>query len=54
VLVLMLALLYQVGRTGPDFWGGQWILLERAFHPFSALFVVSGSLMISTIRVPKP
>ena len=24
------------------------------FHPFSLLFLASGSLMISTIRVPKP
>ena len=54
VLVLLLALLYKAGLTGPDFWGGQWMLIDRAFHPFSVLFVVSGSLMISTIRVPKP
>ena len=29
-------------------------LMGRGFHPFSILFAVSGSLMISTIRIPKP
>ena len=54
VLVLLLAALYATGRTGDEFWLGRWIVADRAFHPFSALFVLSGSLMISTIKVPKP
>lgn len=54
VLVIVLAVLFQFGLTGPDFWLGEWDLLGRAFHPFSLLFLVSGSLMISTIKVPKP
>lgn len=53
VLVLLLAGLYYAGLTGPSFPGGAWTVLEREFHPFSLLFVTSGSLMISTIRVPK-
>jgi CDP-diacylglycerol---serine O-phosphatidyltransferase len=53
-IVLILAILYRTSHTGADFLGGHWTLLERIFHPFSLLFVVSGSLMISTIKVPKP
>jgi len=33
---------------------GEWRVLGRAFHPLSALYLLSGSLMISTIRIPKP
>jgi CDP-diacylglycerol--serine O-phosphatidyltransferase len=54
ILVLVMALLYRLGLTGESFWLGRWVIFGRAFHPFSALFFVSGSLMISTIRVPKP
>jgi CDP-diacylglycerol--serine O-phosphatidyltransferase len=54
VLVLLLAVLYWRGATGDDFWLGRWDWLGRVFHPFAALYVVSGSLMISTVRVPKP
>jgi CDP-diacylglycerol--serine O-phosphatidyltransferase len=53
VLVLLLAGLYYAGLTEPVFVGGVWTVMGREFHPFSLLFVVSGSLMISTIRVPK-
>jgi CDP-diacylglycerol--serine O-phosphatidyltransferase len=54
VLVLAMAVLFRFDLTGPDFWGGGTKILGRDFHPFSLLFVASGSLMISTIRVPKP
>ena len=54
VLVLLLALFYRLGATGPSFPGGQWELMGGTLHPFSVLFFVSGSLMISTIKVPKP
>ena len=54
LLVIVMAVVYRLGLTGQNFWWGQWTLLERIFHPFSLLFVVSGSLMISTIKVPKP
>jgi CDP-diacylglycerol--serine O-phosphatidyltransferase len=53
VLVLLLAVMYRLGHTGPNFWWGRWIIAERAFHPFSLLFFTSGSLMISTLKVPK-
>lgn len=54
-LVMGLALLFWLDLTGEQtFLGGQTQILGRHFHPFSLLFAVSGSLMISTIRVPKP
>ena len=54
VIVIVLAALYRASLTGENFWLGRWELLGRAFHPFSILYFVSGSLMISTIKVPKP
>ena len=54
LLVIIMAIIYRMGLTGPNFFGGDWILLQRVLHPFTLLFVVSGSLMISTIKVPKP
>jgi CDP-diacylglycerol--serine O-phosphatidyltransferase len=53
-LVLAMAGLYWLDLTGNTFPGGSFKIIGRDFHPFSLLFVASGSLMISTIRVPKP
>jgi CDP-diacylglycerol--serine O-phosphatidyltransferase len=53
VLIFLMALLFWLDLTGPNFWGGSLKLIGRDFHPFSLLFAVSGSLMISTIKVPK-
>jgi len=53
VLVLLLAVMYRMDMVGPRFWLGRWELVDRVFHPFSGLFFISGSLMISTVRVPK-
>ena len=54
LLVIFMAVIYRLGLTGENFLWSHWILLERIFHPFAILFAVSGSLMISTIKVPKP
>ena len=54
LLVILLAVLYHLGLTGQQFWWGHWIVLGRGFHPIVILFLVSGSLMVSTVRVPKP
>jgi CDP-diacylglycerol--serine O-phosphatidyltransferase len=54
VVVVVMALLYRLGLTGSDLWLGEWKVMGRAFHPLSALYLLSGSLMISTIRIPKP
>ena len=54
IVVMVMALLYRLGLTGQDLFLGEWRVLNRAFHPLSALYLLSGSLMISTIRIPKP
>ena len=56
LLVLVMALLFWFDRTGTGeaFIGGAIKPLGREFHPFSVLFAISGSLMISTVRIPKP
>lgn len=54
VLVMLLAALHQFGMTGWNFPLGEAHLFGKAFHPLSLLFFLSGSLMISTIHVPKP
>ena len=54
VLVILLAVLHQFGLTRGAFTGGAVELLGKAFHPFSLLYFASGTLMISTVRVPKP
>jgi CDP-diacylglycerol--serine O-phosphatidyltransferase len=56
LLVLLMAVLFYFDRTGTgaNFVGGSVRLIGREFHWFSLLFLASGSLMISTIKVPKP
>ena len=53
VLVILMAVLYYLALTGDRFWLGHWTIMGRGLHPFSLLFLVSGSLMISTIKIPK-
>jgi CDP-diacylglycerol---serine O-phosphatidyltransferase len=53
ILVFLLAVLYRLDLIGQSFLWGRWEIVDRVFHPFSALFFISGSLMISTIKVPK-
>ena len=56
LLVFVMALLFWLDRTGTGdaFFGGAVRPLGREFHPFALLFAISGSLMISTIKIPKP
>lgn len=54
LLVILMAVLYHLDLTGQHFWWGHWTVLSRGFHPFALLFLVSGSLMVSTVKVPKP
>ena len=54
-LVLLLALLAWLDRTGARLPLGEWRAGGLALHPLVLLFVLSGSLMISkTLRIPKP
>lgn len=54
LIIGVLAVLYVLGLTGEQLWLGEWRPFGRALHPLSLLYVASGSLMISTIRIPKP
>lgn len=52
-LVLFLAGLYFAGKLGDEVWLGQWAIGGLVLHPLTILFALSGSAMISTLRVPK-
>ncbi len=54
VLVVLLAVAAGQGRLGAELWGGALLLGPGVFHPLVLLFAASGSLMISTIPIPKP
>lgn len=54
VLVAVLAAAAWLDRVGEQLWGGAVLLGPWELHPLVLLFAVSGTLMISTIRIPKP
>lgn len=55
VLVLLLGVLFAVGRVHETMWLGEIRLGPSVLHPLSLAFVASGSAMVSaTLRVPKP
>lgn len=53
VIVGVLAVLHLQGLLGRNIWLGYWNLGGWVLHPLTLLYAVSGSAMISTIRVPK-
>jgi CDP-diacylglycerol--serine O-phosphatidyltransferase len=53
VLVLLLATAAWAGAIGDNLWFGEMVLLGFKLHPLVLLFALSGSLMISRIRIPK-
>jgi len=53
VLVGLLALAASQGAVGPHLWGGSVRLGGFTLHPLVLLFALSGSLMISRIKIPK-
>lgn len=53
LLVLVLAAAAWQDRLGDQLWGGMVMLGPWQMHPLVLLFAVSGSLMISTVRIPK-
>jgi CDP-diacylglycerol--serine O-phosphatidyltransferase len=54
LLVFVLAIAAWQGRLGDQLWGGLAMMGPWQLHPLVLMFAVSGSLMISTIRIPKP
>ena len=53
LLVAMLALAAAFGALGQNLWFGELMLGGFKLHPLVLLFGLSGSLMISRIRIPK-
>jgi CDP-diacylglycerol---serine O-phosphatidyltransferase len=53
VIVVLLAVLHWQGLLGPNVWLGSWSLGNMVLHPLTLIYAVSGSAMISTVRVPK-
>jgi CDP-diacylglycerol--serine O-phosphatidyltransferase len=54
LIVGLLAGALWLGHVQAEMWFGQVRLGPATLHPFSLLYVLSGSAMISTIRIPKP
>ena len=53
VLVLLLWVAAALGAVGPNLWGGALQIAGYTLHPLVLLYALSGSLMISRIRIPK-
>ena len=53
LIVGLIAVLHQLDRIGPALWLGQWELGNVTLHPLAIIYALSGSAMISTMRVPK-
>ena len=54
LVVFVLGIAFKVDAVHADVWFGAARLGPWLLHPLVLLFGVSGSLMISTIRIPKP
>ena len=52
-IVGLLAVLHFQDLLGAQLWLGEWTLANGVLHPLVLLYAVSGSAMISTMRVPK-
>jgi CDP-diacylglycerol--serine O-phosphatidyltransferase len=53
-LVLALGIAFATGAVHERIWLGAMELGPFTFHPLSLMYAVSGSLMISTLKIPKP
>ncbi|MCX6953794.1 MAG: CDP-alcohol phosphatidyltransferase family protein [Verrucomicrobia bacterium] len=53
LIVGLLAVLFSQGKVGRDVWLGAWSVGGLLLHPLTLIYLLSGSAMISTIRVPK-
>ncbi len=53
LLVVLLFAAAAQGALGESLWFGKWVLAGFTLHPLTLLFALSGSLMLSRIRIPK-
>jgi CDP-diacylglycerol--serine O-phosphatidyltransferase len=54
VIVALLALAWWRGAIGDALWLGRWRVGPGHVHPLVLVYVASGALMVSRIRIPKP
>ncbi|CAH2773922.1 MAG: CDP-diacylglycerol--serine O-phosphatidyltransferase (EC [uncultured Caballeronia sp.] len=54
LIVLLLTLGAWMGAIGESMWLGVWRIGGFMLHPLVLIYAISGSLMISRIRIPKP
>jgi CDP-diacylglycerol---serine O-phosphatidyltransferase len=54
LLVVVLGIAFATGNVHERLWFGAIELGPFALHPLSLIYVISGSFMISTIKIPKP
>jgi len=54
VIVLLLTVGAWSGAIGESMWLGTWRVGGFTLHPLVLIYAISGSLMISRIRIPKP
>lgn len=54
IIVGMLAVALWYGQVQSEMWFGRLRIGPATLHPFALIYVLSGSAMISTIRIPKP
>ena len=52
-LVFLLWWAAAVGAVGPELWGGSMRIAGFTLHPLVLLYALSGSLMLSRLRIPK-
>lgn len=52
-IVGLLGVLQGCDRLGVNLWLGSWTFGDTVLHPLTIVYALSGSAMISTIRVPK-
>jgi CDP-diacylglycerol--serine O-phosphatidyltransferase len=54
VIVAVLGAAVLLGRIDERIWFGAYKIGPALLHPLTLVYFLSGSAMISTIRVPKP
>jgi CDP-diacylglycerol--serine O-phosphatidyltransferase len=54
VIVALLALMLWTDRVQHDVWLGALRIGPMLLHPLALVYVLSGSAMVSTVRIPKP
>jgi len=54
LLVILLGVAFATGAVGESLWLGSVSVGPTTLHPLVLLYAVSGSLMVATVKIPKP